>query len=88
MTKVQPVRFRLDELEAAKASADAAGMTFNAWVRRACKEAADLERAVHKGDDRDPGVRQQAAVPVEAGSSQRVRNDFSPDWRPVSKKKR
>jgi hypothetical protein len=51
------------ELEALQRAASAAGLKFNAWVRRACREQADLERAI-------------AAQEAEAAGGKPFRPDF------------
>lgn len=46
ITWVRPVRWRVSELELVSAEAELSGLNFNAWVRRACRERAELERSL------------------------------------------
>jgi hypothetical protein len=50
VTTVKPVRFPDAELDVCRAAASSAGLKFNAWVRRACREQAALELALAKQD--------------------------------------
>lgn len=42
----------MDELDECRAVAAAEGLPFNRWVRRACREAAGLERVLMQQEER------------------------------------
>lgn len=67
------------EFELVLAAAVAAGLTPNKWIRRACVEAAQLERAV---DARDAEVSVAAQLtPAVRTSEHRVERSFTPDFK-------
>jgi hypothetical protein len=78
-TSVRPVRFPDDELEAAVAAAAAAGLNLNAWVRRACRGAAELEAAIALEGEaalaHGPVVRELDVVHAAGG------REFRPDFK-------
>jgi hypothetical protein len=85
---VKPIRFPDAELEVAARAAGAAGLKFNAWVRRACREQADLERAIaaqeaegRNGIER-PGWDPPAAVNVTTSRTTTFRPDFGKRLKP------
>jgi hypothetical protein len=57
------VNFGKGELEVARAAADAAGLCLNAWIRRACEKAVEMERSLALEAERS------LAVWTEAGTS-------------------
>ena len=74
------VRFGRDgELEAAQAAAAAAGLSFNAWVRRACVRQAELERSLAAQEVAEVvgPVRMDVPVPVARHTVARA---FTPDF--------
>jgi hypothetical protein len=79
-TTVRPVRFPDGELEAVVAAAAAAGLTVNAWVRRACRGAAEMERSI--------ALEAEAAVPpshaelvaMPRAQFEQARREFTPDF--------
>jgi hypothetical protein len=77
---VRSVRWGKGELDLFGAAADAAGLNFNAWVRRACREAAALERAV----EREESAR---AEPAYVALNAAMVREFKPDFRPGRKKR-
>jgi hypothetical protein len=80
MTTVKPVRFPDAELEVALAAAAKAGLKFNAWVRRACREQADLERAIAAQDaESKVGLERDGGVDWPLGSAAADR-PFTPDF--------
>ncbi len=91
------IRFGGGELEDFRAAASSAGLKFNAWVRRACREAAALERAVAQEDSRvgleregwddRPELGSSYSRPVEVLLAKDPERTFRPDPRPVSSKK-
>jgi hypothetical protein len=47
--------FKTSDVELAKwqACAETAGLSFNAWLRRACNRSAELELALHRQEERE-----------------------------------
>ena len=91
-SRVRPVRFPEDEDAVVVAAAAAAGVTVNRWVRRACREAAALERAVAAQDEGLGAGSLAAGKAGITGTAELPRTSpparpFTPDFRPVSKKK-
>jgi hypothetical protein len=70
------VKFGEGELDAFRAAADAAGLKFNAWVRRACRGAAELEAAVAL--EQESWVQQPSVVVDVAFPPARA---FTPDFK-------
>lgn len=53
MTKVYPLRASPVERARWQSVADAAGLSFNAWLRRSLNAAAELEEALRRQEVRD-----------------------------------
>jgi hypothetical protein len=80
---VKPIRFPDAELEVAARAAGAAGLKFNAWVRRACREQADLERAIaaQEAEGRN-GIERPGWDPPAAPAAKEFRPDFGKRLKP------
>jgi hypothetical protein len=71
------------ELEMVQRAASAAGLKFNAWVRRACRDQADLERAIaaQEAEGRN-GIERPGWDPPAAPAAQEFRPDFGKRLKP------
>jgi hypothetical protein len=74
---VVSVRWAEGELEQFRGAAAKAGLKFNAWVRRACRDQADLERAIaaQEAEGRN-GIERPGWDPPAAGAAKEFRPDF------------
>jgi hypothetical protein len=79
------VKFAVGEKEAFAAAASAAGLRFNAWVRRACREQAALEAALARQDaDVKVGLERQREGwyrPVGRAGAPGLKATFKPDFK-------
>jgi hypothetical protein len=75
------VKFGAGELPAFKLAAEAAGLSFNAWVRRACRGAAELEAAVRlEGEAEADRVLRPFAELERPQKTGFARREFTPDF--------
>ena len=86
-TRVRTFRFNDAEEALVLGASAAAGLTPNAWVRRAVRETAAMERAVVAEDARVGLEREGWDTPVVAQRAAVASRSFTPDFRPSSKKR-